>query len=165
MRRDVLILGSCLLLAECAAPGSPGNAPGEFGANKTTGGALVGAGLGGLAGSQLGGGTGKIITTVLGVLAGGLIGSKVGESLDRSDLAYAQRAEHQAFENTPSGTAVAWRNPDNGHGGTITPQPAFTSSSGEQCREFQQQITVGGQTQQGYGTACRQADGSWKIVS
>jgi hypothetical protein len=33
-----------------------------------------------------------------------------------------------------------------------------------ECREFQQTITVGGQTQEAYGTACRQSDGSWKIV-
>ena len=33
------------------------------------------------------------------------------------------------------------------------------------CREFQQTITVGGRTETAYGTACRQPDGDWKIVS
>ena len=28
-----------------------------------------------------------------------------------------------------------------------------------------QTITVGGEVQQGYGTACRQPDGTWKIQS
>lgn len=31
-------------------------------------------------------------------------------------------------------------------------------------REFTQQITVNGKTEDAYGTACRQPDGSWKIV-
>lgn len=32
------------------------------------------------------------------------------------------------------------------------------------CREFQQEIIVGGQRQQGYGTACQNPDGSWQLV-
>jgi len=38
------------------------------------------------------------------------------------------------------------------------------SNSGLQCREFQQLITVGGKSEQAYGQACLQTDGSWKIV-
>lgn len=33
------------------------------------------------------------------------------------------------------------------------------------CREYTQSFTVGGKTQNGYGTACREPDGSWKIIS
>jgi surface antigen len=40
-----------------------------------------------------------------------------------------------------------------------------TSESGKYCREFQQTVTIGGKTEQAYGTACRQPDGSWQIVS
>lgn len=32
------------------------------------------------------------------------------------------------------------------------------------CREFQQTISVSGDTQQAHGSACRQPDGSWQIV-
>ena len=38
-----------------------------------------------------------------------------------------------------------------------TPQPEAY------CREFTQNVNVGGRTQQSYGTACRQADGSWQV--
>lgn len=41
----------------------------------------------------------------------------------------------------------------------------FADTSGQPCREFQQTIVVAGQQQQGYGTACRQPDGSWRIVA
>jgi hypothetical protein len=32
------------------------------------------------------------------------------------------------------------------------------------CREYQSMTTVGGQQIASYGTACRQPDGSWRIV-
>ena len=40
----------------------------------------------------------------------------------------------------------------------------YKTESGQYCREYQQTITVGGKTEQGYGRACRQPDGSWRIV-
>jgi surface antigen len=161
MRKKIAAVGLSVALAACTSPG--GGAPGEFGVNKTTGGTLVGAGLGGLVGNQFGGGAGKGVATLLGVLAGGFIGSQVGQSLDQADLQYAHQSTQTALAQTPSGQQVAWRNPDTGNYGTITPQPAY-QSNGTYCREFQQTITVGGQTQDAYGRACRQPDGSWKIV-
>ena len=65
----------------------------------------------------------------------------------------------------PIGETIAWSNPDSGNRGAVTPVREGTSSSGRYCREFQQTIVVGGETQSGYGTACRQPDGSWRIVS
>jgi len=186
MRKHLTVVALLLPLAACVQPGYGGGgggygggygggsyasdpygsraAPGEIGVNKTTGGALVGAGLGGLAGSQIGHGSGKLAATAIGVLLGGLAGSSVGASLDRADLQYAQRTQQQAFEAAPSGQTVAWRNPDSGNTGTFTPRPAYQTQTGQFCREFQQTITVGGQTQEGVGTACRQPDGTWRIV-
>jgi hypothetical protein len=44
------------------------------------------------------------------------------------------------------------------------PKPAYQASNGEYCREFTQTVSVGGRAQEAYGTACRQPDGSWRIV-
>jgi len=38
------------------------------------------------------------------------------------------------------------------------------SSNGRYCREFTQEIFIGGEKKTGYGRACRQPDGSWEIV-
>jgi surface antigen len=162
MRKLIAVVALSLSLAACQQPGT-GAGPGEIGMNKTTGGALVGAAAGGLVGSQFGGGAGKGALTALGVLAGAFAGSQVGKSLDSADLNYARQTQQQAFESAPSGRAVAWRNPDSGASGTVIPRQAYPSN-GTYCREFQQNITVGGRTQEAYGTACRQADGSWKVV-
>lgn len=36
--------------------------------------------------------------------------------------------------------------------------------SGQYCREYQQSVTIQGKTQEGYGTACLQPDGSWQMI-
>jgi surface antigen len=131
---------------------------------KTAGGTIIGAGLGGLAGSQFGHGRGSLVTTGAGVLLGALLGSQVGQSLDRADRLTMEQTTQQTLEGTRTGEAVPWRNPDTGNYGTVRPVQTYQRAGGQVCREFQQTITVGGRTEEGYGTACRQPDGSWRIV-
>lgn len=50
-------------------------------------GALIGAGAGGLLGSQIGSGTGKLVATGAGVLLGTMTGSAVGQSMDQQQQA------------------------------------------------------------------------------
>jgi surface antigen len=85
--------------------------------------------------------------------------------LDAADKKRAQEAASRALESAPSGTAVAWNNPDSGNSGTVTPTHTYQTASGQYCREYQQKIVVGGETHQAHGTACRQPDGSWKVVN
>ena len=54
-------------------------------------------------------------------------------------------------------------NPDTHNSGTFTPKSTVMQANGQPCREFTQTVSIGGQMQEAYGTACRQADGSWKI--
>jgi hypothetical protein len=35
---------------------------------------------------------------------------------------------------------------------------------GRYCREFQQEVTIGGRREEAYGTACQQPDGAWQVV-
>lgn len=122
-----------------------------------------GAVLGGLAGSTIGKGSGQLWATGAGVLLGGLLGSEIGSSLDRADAAYAQQANQRAY-SAPVGETIRWNNPDSGNYGTITPVRDGRTNSGAYCREYQQTIYVGGKQQSGYGTACQQPDGTWKVV-
>ena len=119
--------------------------------------------MGGLLGSQIGGGSGQLAATAVGVLAGAFIGSEIGRSLDDVDKLKAKKA-HQKARSAPIGETVSWNNPNSGNYGTVTAIREGTSSQGRYCREFQQTITVGGDMQDGYGTACRQPDGSWEIL-
>jgi outer membrane lipoprotein SlyB len=51
----------------------------------STGGTLVGAGVGGLAGNQIGSGSGRTAATVGGALVGGAVGSRVGQNVTSRD--------------------------------------------------------------------------------
>ncbi len=128
---------------------------------KATGGAALGAAGGGLIGAAAGGGAEGIIA---GVLIGGLLGGALGDKLDQNDREYADRVTQRSLESSQVGQATTWRNPDSGNYGSMTPTRTYDGDYGQPCREFQQTVTVGGQTEEAYGTACRQADGSWQIV-
>ena len=153
MKIVALVAASALTLGAC-----------EHYGQKEAGGTLIGAGLGGLLGSQFGHGTGKLVATGLGVAAGGLLGNHIGRSLDRADQAYLYRASERA-QTAPVGETITWNNPQSGNYGSVTPtREGYQPSTGAYCREYQQEIVVGGKRQQGYGQACRQPDGSWKVI-
>ena len=127
-------------------------------------GALVGAGLGGLAGSFIGDGGGQLVAVAAGTLIGAIMGSEVGKSLDRADRLAMQQATYDALEYGESGRPTTWTNPDNGNSGEVVPQGAVRRADGRLCREFWRTATIGGEKQQAFGTACRQADGAWRII-
>ncbi len=141
------------------------NACAENQGRKERGGTVVGAIAGGLLGATIGKGSGQVIAIGVGAVLGGIIGSEVGKSLDRADQAYMRSTTQESLETRRTGETAVWRNPDNRHSGTVTPTRTYRRSSGEQCREFQQTVSIDGRSERAYGTACRQADGSWKIIS
>ena len=127
-------------------------------------GALVGAGLGGVAGSFIGDGGGQLIAVAAGTLIGAIMGSEVGKSLDRADRLAMRQATFDALEYGQSGSPTTWTNPDTGNSGEIVPQPAGRRADKRYCREFWKTVTIAGEKQQAFGTACRQPDGSWRII-
>lgn len=78
-----------------------------------------------------------------------------------------QEREHEAAQiratTAPIGETISWR--DGNASGYVTATREGTSSSGRYCREFQHEVTIGGKREQSYGTACRQPDGSWEVIS
>lgn len=154
------------LLAACQQPmGRPGQGVTRGGGlNKSDVGTAAGAIAGGVAGYQFGGGAGKALATVGGTLLGAYLGSEIGASLDRADMAYYNQTSQRALETAQPGESLPWKNPDSGNYGSITPSNYYQNSSGQYCREYTQTINVGGHAEKGHGTACREPDGSWRIV-
>ncbi len=157
MKIAAILIAGAMVLSLAACEGQ------QYG-QKQTGGAILGGIAGGLLGAQVGGGKGKLAATAAGTLLGVFVGSEVGKSLDRADRLYAQRTYQGALESNRAGQASTWSNPDSGHSGTVTPVKTYQTAQGDPCREYQQTVTIGGRTETAYGRACRQADGSWKIV-
>ena len=151
----LLILAAVLTLSGCASDSYRGE-------RETTGG-LVGAALGGLLGAQFGSGSGAAAGAAAGVLIGALLGSEVGHSMDEVDRMRANEAVVKAH-SAPLGEQIAWNNPESGHSGSVTPTRDGTSDSGNYCREFDETVSIGGKIEQAYGIACRQPDGTWRIV-
>jgi surface antigen len=142
------------LLSACATDSGP----------KQGFGTILGGVGGAVAGAQLGKGKGQLVGVAAGTLLGAMIGNEIGKSLDRADQMAMDRAGQQAAA-APIGQRIAWSNPDSGNSGYVVPTREGTGPRGEYCREYQQTVTVGGKTEQAYGTACRQPDGSWKVVN
>jgi surface antigen len=152
------------ILAGCNPP-PPGAGQDTGGISKQDIGTVLGGVGGAVIGSQFGRGTGQIVGTAAGALLGGFAGSSIGKSLDNADAAAANKTAQKALETAPAGQSMPWQNPQSGNSGSITPSTPYQQADGTYCREFTQTINVGGQSKNAYGTACRQSDGSWKIVS
>src|SRR6266700_6282889 len=155
MSRPVLL---CVAVLLRVMPFAAGCATMEDNPKAAIGG-LGGADFGGLIAAAAGGGGAAIAGAVIG---GALLGGLAGNMLDQRDKRMAAEAQQRALESAPTGKPVAWTNPDTGHSGTVTPTRTYHSGNGY-CREFQNDVIIGGKSEKAYGTACRQPDGSWKV--
>lgn len=126
--------------------------------------AVLGAGLG----SAIGGGIALIaranpVVVIASMVAGGFLGGYIGKKLDDKDKRMAHEAAVKAFEQNRTGQESPWTNPDSGNSGSITPTRTYQLASGQYCRQYRQDIYIGNEKHQTYGTACRQSDGTWKV--
>ena len=152
----VLVLSLVAFLAACAE-----NQTGQ----KQTLGTIIGAGLGALAGSQVGSGKGKLAAVAIGALGGAFLGGQLGKTLDDVDRMKASETQQAVLEKNKDGQSSTWNNPNTGHSGRVTPTGPGQASSGEDCREYEHEITVDGRKEVVKGTACRQNDGSWRVIN
>ncbi|MGH8248570.1 MAG: RT0821/Lpp0805 family surface protein [Gammaproteobacteria bacterium] len=127
-------------------------------------GTLLGAALGGFVGSQIGSGSGRKVAIAAGVLGGGYLGNRIGKKLSCEDQEYHYDTTQSSLEYKPSGSAGAWANPDSGHSGTVTPTRTYIAADGTPCRDFNQTVQVDGQLEQVNATACRNPDGTWRMI-
>jgi len=127
-----------------------------------------GSGLGALTGAVLAyglsrGHSDKEIAIVVGTLLGAAAGDAIGRKLTEADKVIAGRSLNDSLEYGKTGESTSWSNPDTGHSGTSTTTRTVMSSNNQPCREFTTTVSIGGNPEEAYGYACRQADGSWEI--
>lgn len=132
---------------------------GPAGSNQE-GGTVVGAVAGGLIGNQFGHGAGRALATVGGVVVGGLIGSRIGRDMDDADRRYALEAEYRALEEDDE---EEWRNQRSGHYGRVRARRSYRDA-GLECREYEHTVYIDNRPETMVGRACRQYDGTWKSV-
>jgi len=123
-------------------------------------GTVVGGAVGGVAGSQFGKGDGKTAATIVGSIAGAVLGNSIGRMMDQID----RHCLAQALEFAPDDRTVEWY-ADQGPAYAVTPERTYLAADGAYCREYQAAATVGDERQSVYGTACREPDGSWRLMN
>lgn len=139
-------LAAVLALAACESPPSRQDA-----------GMVIGGVIGGIIGHEVGGG--RTAATIVGTLIGAAVGGEIGRSMRDTDRL---KTAH-ALESVRSGVPSQWVNPDTGHRYTVVPQRSFDGGGGP-CREYTIDAQIGGRPERVNGTACRQADGSWRVM-
>ena len=127
--------------------------------SKSDVGTMTGAVAGGLLGSTIGGGRGQVMAIAAGA-AGALIGNAIGKNMDDAD----RMKVNQALDSNNVGQPAYWNNQKTGASYKVTPVKNVTVKHNKYCREYQTVATIDGKQQKMYGTACRQPDGSWKVV-
>jgi len=147
----VLWVSMSLLIAACSGDGKNMGAAG-------------GAVIGGVVGSKVGGGSGKSLGAGLGAIFGSWLGKEIGRTLDEADMKRADETTQETLETADTGETVSWNNPDSGNSGTATAKSDRQAANGGECRDFESTVTIDGKEEQANGRACRQPDGSWKIV-
>ena len=142
-----------LTLAACSANGP----------NRADTGLGIGAITGGILGSTVGRGRGRVAATVVGAAIGGIVGSEIGRSLDEHDRRLAMEAEYDALERGGSGRARVWRSERDGTYGEIVPSRPYRQGDFD-CRDYTHTIYVSGRPEVMRGTACRNPDGTWRAA-
>ncbi|HEX4045161.1 MAG TPA: RT0821/Lpp0805 family surface protein [Gammaproteobacteria bacterium] len=129
----------------------------NMGQDETVG---VGAGAvaGGLLGSLVGGGTGKAVAVGVGIVAGALVGGAIGKSMDEADQA-------KMSQSLDSNSPTYWTNNKTGAKYEVVPGKWVTVNGNSNCRNYYTIGYVNGKKEKIYGTACRNANGTWQNVS
>jgi surface antigen len=127
------------------------------------GGAMGGIG-GGILGSKGGTGSGKTALIILGATLGAMWGEDIARGMTDIDKIFAERTTKDTLEYGKPGDQVSWSNPDSGNSGKVKAEETFKNDQGEDCRKFESSSVVNGEERTTTGTACRMADGEWKIT-
>ena len=109
-------------------------------------GTLAGAGIGAAAGSKIGD-----------------LGAGIGRNLDEHARMKQERAHLRALDTGGVGTTIDWSSGSAG-GHTRVLAEGRDRSTQAACRRYEILVTIEGEPEKVEGTACRQADGSWRDV-
>ncbi|MEQ1863097.1 MAG: glycine zipper 2TM domain-containing protein [Micropepsaceae bacterium] len=179
-------IAAAVLATALAAPAFAGQVYGNYGQNQYQGqppargnncegdvavGTGIGAIVGGVIGNQFGRGSGRTAATIGGVILGGIAGNAIAKDAckdDRQDAYYYNDTYYDAFNDPDDGEEYAWSNPHTNNYGTVTPgvyyEDGYQDYSGP-CREFEQRVYIDGRPETATGVACKQPDGTWRIVN
>lgn len=117
---------------------------------------VLGGVAGGVIGSHVSDDDSRSVATIIGVLAGTLIGNKIGREMDEADKACLGHA----LEVGQSGQVITWTN----RGSGVEYQMVLKSdSSRSNCREYTLLGIAGDRKSFRHGVACQAGPGVWQL--
>jgi len=158
--KKTFVVSLCVLASACGGMNTdemPVSAGGALGA-------VVGGFAGGYLGSELGGGLGNLIFTGVGLAAGASYGYTIGEILLPSDQTAFNNSALQSLNEGKDGEISNWSNPETGNSGIFTATQTYHSTTGNLCRDYRATLSLSKGLAKREGTACQQADGSWRSI-
>ena len=153
LKKSGLIAGAAML-ALCA--GTTGALADDCHSDHATG-TVLGAIAGGLIGSAASHGNGGAV--VGGAIVGGLAGHAIGRDIDCDDRGEASRAYEDAFDGDV-GERYEWRGRHGGHGYIVVNREFY--EHGHRCVDFTQVVWRHDDRTEHDGTACRRHD-EWEF--
>ncbi len=130
------------------------------GGSRIVTGAIPGASPEKVVGSPVASGAGE---PQIGTVEGGLMGADVGRSLSDADRKIALKAEYEALEYGRPGQPTEWRSRSGDVHGRIEVGGVSKVNSLD-CRGYTHNVYIGGRLRVVTGNACREPDGTWRIV-
>lgn len=155
LKKSGLIAGATLL---ALGLGSTAALADDCSGRDHTGGTVLGAIAGGLIGGVASHGNGLAIAG--GAIFGGLAGNALSRDVDCEDRAYVSRTYDDAFEDGDIGQRYEWRGRHGGHGYVVV-NDRFRDH-GRRCVDFTQVMWRHGDRFSRDGVACRYRDG-WRV--
>ena len=64
----------------------------------------------------------------------------------------------RTLDHAPDGTTRRWINDESGHSGAITPMRSYIADTGQYCRDYREDIAIGGEIRNFHYSACREED-------
>lgn len=114
-----------------------------------------------LGGGEIGPASGGLLAA----LDGGLVGRSDVPRLSRADRISALQSEYRALEYTAPGDLVTWQGRAGSLGGQVVASQPYRVGS-QDCRQYAHTISASsGAPAVVRGTACRNEDGSWSLLS
>jgi surface antigen len=83
------------------------------------------------------------------------------DRLAERDVALAAAAMQQSLESAPDGATRRWANDATEHRGSITPTRTYLGVNGRFCRDYREELTVGGEEARYHHSACRDDAERW----
>jgi len=118
---------------------------------------VLGSMAGALIGNRVANPEDRTVATIVGAVAGALIGNRIGRELDQAD----QACFGHVLELGASGQAVSWANESTTY--RMIPG-ADRERNGSACREYTLLATAGSEQSTQQGLACQSERGAWEIV-